>query len=101
LKRHVNATWTPPFLPWRLRRPNLRNLLHYKLLRISILYILYILYHISILLHLTNIPSKALWSCPSIPIYSRYSFQASSVHVQNITKPSAQTIREVFCQFVM
>ena len=28
LKRHVNATWTPPFLPWRLRRPNLRNLLH-------------------------------------------------------------------------
>ena len=42
LKRHVNATWTPPFLPWRLRRPNLRNLLHYKLLRISMLYIYYI-----------------------------------------------------------
>ena len=46
LKRHVNATWTPPFLPWRLRRPNLRNLLHYKLLRISILYI-YIIHNVS------------------------------------------------------
>lgn len=70
LKRHVNATWTPPFLVWTLRRPNLRNLLH-KLLRISIQYIHIFIHNVSHI-HLASpyIPSKALWSCPSIPRYS-------------------------------